>query len=102
MKTDHGRDRRLLQKNRTSQGSAKVHVSYLMSTPRIQELEPEPTEAASGIYDDNKVADSRSPRAPAGEQHKDDEKPEYKTFDEVKAEIPNKTSRRPPPEGRGS
>ena len=71
----------------------KVQVAYLMAdAEELKKKEPEPTEAdIKKYYDDNRLAEFAKPHEhKPGEEHKDDEKPEYKTFDEVKAEIPNK------------
>src|SRR5262245_48339831 len=72
---------------------AKVQVSYLMTDiDELKKKEPEHTEAEiKKYYDDNKIAEFAKPHEHRpGEDHKEDEKPEYKTLDEVKAEIPNK------------
>jgi len=72
---------------------AKVQVEYLMADAETLKKDvEEPTEAEiKKYYDDNKVAEFAKPHEHRpGEDHKEDEKPEYKSFDEVKAEIPNK------------
>lgn len=71
----------------------KVQVEFLMADlDELKKLEPEPTaEAVKKYYDDNKIVEFSKPHEhKPGEEHKEDEKPEYKSFDEVKAEIPNK------------
>src|SRR6185503_11017865 len=69
----------------------KVQVEYLMADVDALKKEiEEPTEAEiKKYYDDNKIAEFAKPHEhKPGDDHKEDEKPEYKTFDEVKAEIP--------------
>jgi hypothetical protein len=72
---------------------AKVQVSYLMAdSEELKKLEPEPSEdLVKKYYEDNKIAEFAKPHQHhPGEEHKEEEKPEYKSFDEVKSEIPNK------------
>ncbi|MBI3855968.1 MAG: hypothetical protein HY293_09795 [Planctomycetes bacterium] len=71
----------------------KVLVSYLMAdAEELKKKEPEPSEAEiKKYYDDNmKIEFAKPHEHHPGEEHKPDEKPEYKSFDEVKGEIPNK------------
>ena len=71
----------------------KVQVEYLMADlEELKKAEAEPSEAdVKKYYDDNKVAEFAKPHEhKPGDKHEPDEKPEYKSFDEVKAEIPNK------------
>ena len=75
----------------------KVQVEYLMADVDALKKEiEEPSEAdIKKYYDDNKIAEFAKPHEhKPGDDHKEDEKPEYKTFDEVKAEIPNKIKTR--------
>lgn len=72
---------------------AKVQVAYLMAdVDELKKKEKDPTdEEIRKYYEDFKVAEFARPHEhKPGDEHKDDEKPEYKTFDEVKGEIPNK------------
>ena len=71
----------------------KVQVSYLLvSSEELAKSEPEPSEAeVKDYYEKNKVAEfAKAHEHQPGEEHKDDEKPEYKAFADVKAEIPAK------------
>jgi hypothetical protein len=71
----------------------KIQVSYLLAdADELKKLEPEPTEAdVKKYYEDNKVVEFAKPHEhEPGEEHKENEKPEYRSFDEVKAEIPGK------------
>lgn len=71
----------------------KVQVEYLMADAEALKKEiEEPTEAEiKKYYEDNRLSEYAKPHEHRpGEDHKEDEKPEYKPFDEVKAEIPNK------------
>ena len=75
----------------------KVQVEYLMAdTEEFKKAVEEPTEAEiRKYYDDNRVTEFAKPHEhKPGDDHKEDEKPEYKSFDEVKAEIPNKIKTR--------
>ncbi|MBV8882092.1 MAG: hypothetical protein JO332_19200 [Planctomycetaceae bacterium] len=75
----------------------KVQVAYLLADAEaLKKNEPEPSEAdVKKYYDDNKVAEfAKAHEHHPGEEHKEDEKPEYKTFDDVKAEIPSKIKQR--------
>ncbi|HLY09190.1 MAG TPA: hypothetical protein VKW04_07815, partial [Planctomycetota bacterium] len=71
----------------------KIQVSYLLAdADELKKLEPEPSEEdVKKYYADNKTAEFAKPHEhDPGEEHHENEKPEYKSFEEVKAEIPNK------------
>jgi hypothetical protein len=70
----------------------KVQVEYLMAdTEELKKQVEEPTEDdLKKYYQDNKAEFAKPHEHKPGEDHKEDEKPEYKTFEEVKAEIPGK------------
>jgi len=70
----------------------KVQVSFLLCDAEgLKKLEPEPSEAdVKKYYADNKAEFQKPHEHEPGEDHKEGEKTEYKTFEEVKAEIPNK------------
>jgi hypothetical protein len=74
--------------------AAKVQVAYLMSDfDELKKGVAEPSEAeVKKYYEDNKLAEFTKPHAEhtPDSPHHEDEKPEVKTFDEVKGEIPNK------------
>ena len=72
---------------------SKVQVAYLLvDADEIKKKETEPTEAEiKAYYDANKLTEFAKPHHhDPGEDHKDEEKPEAKSFDEVKAQIPDK------------
>jgi hypothetical protein len=70
----------------------KIQVSYLLvDADELKKHEPEPTDAdVKKYYDDNKSEFMKPHEHEPGEEHHESEKPEYRSFDEVKAEIPNK------------
>jgi len=71
----------------------KVQVEYLMADlDELKKLEPEPTEEAiKAYYEANKKIEFAKPHEhKPGEKHEENETQEIKSFDEVKAEIPNK------------
>lgn len=70
----------------------KIQVSYLLAdADELKKQEPEPTEAdVKKYYEDNKPEFMKPHQHEPGEEHQETEKPEYRSFDEVKAEIPNK------------
>jgi hypothetical protein len=71
----------------------KVQVAYLLAdAEELKKKEAEPSEdAVKKYYTDNKIAEFAKPHEhKPGEDHKDDEQTEFKSFDEVKAEIPDK------------
>jgi hypothetical protein len=71
---------------------AKVQVAYLMvDAEELKKKEPEPSaEAIKAYYEANKAEFAKPHEHHPGEEHKDEEKTEYKSFDDVKAEIPDK------------
>jgi hypothetical protein len=75
---------------------AKVQVAYLMADlEELKKAEPEPTEEdVKKYYKDNQQEFAKPHEHQPGEQHKEDEKQEFKSLDEVKAEIPNKIKTR--------
>jgi hypothetical protein len=70
----------------------KIQVSYLLAdADELKKLEPEPSEEdVKKYYADNKAEFAKPHEHEPGEEHHEAEKPEYRSFDEVKAEIPNK------------
>ncbi len=71
----------------------KIQVAYLLAdADELKKKEPEPTETdLKKYYEDNRIGEFAKPHEHhEGEAHKEDEKPEYKSFDEVKGEIPNR------------
>jgi len=71
----------------------KIQVAYLLvDADELKKKEPEPSEAdVKKYYDDNRVGEFAKPHDhQEGEAHHEDEKPEYRSFDEVKAEIPDR------------
>jgi len=70
----------------------KIQVSYLLAdADELKKQEPEPTDAdVKKYYEDNKTEFMKPHQHEPGEEHQEAEKPEYRSFDEVKAEIPNK------------
>ncbi|HZE95811.1 MAG TPA: hypothetical protein VE981_02175 [Planctomycetota bacterium] len=77
--------------------AAKAQVAYLLAdAEEIAKKEPEPSEdAIKKYYEEFKVAEFAKPHAhEEGEGHKEGEKTEFKSFEEVKAEIPAKIKRK--------
>ncbi|HUR38757.1 MAG TPA: hypothetical protein VM222_04665 [Planctomycetota bacterium] len=75
----------------------KIQVAYLLAdADELKKKEPEPSEAdVKKYYEDNRIGEFSKPHEHhEGEAHKEDEKPEYKSFDEVKGEIPNRIKQR--------
>ncbi|HEV3028390.1 MAG TPA: hypothetical protein VG457_12505, partial [Planctomycetota bacterium] len=71
----------------------KIQVAYLLAdADELKKHEPEPSaEDVKKYYSDNMKTEFAKPHEhEPGEEHKEGEKPEYKTFEEVKAEIPGK------------
>jgi hypothetical protein len=71
---------------------AKVQVAYLMvDAEELKKKEPEPSaDAVKAYYEAHKPEFAKPHEHHPGEEHKDDEKTEYRSFDEVKGEIPDK------------
>ncbi|HVR87120.1 MAG TPA: hypothetical protein VMU54_22535, partial [Planctomycetota bacterium] len=71
----------------------KIQVAYLLTdADEFKKHEPEPSpEDVKKYYSDNMKSEFAKPHEhEPGEEHHEAEKPEYKTFEEVKAEIPGK------------
>jgi len=71
----------------------KANVSYLMvDHEELKRKMAEPSEEeVKKYYEDHKKSEFQKPHEhQPGEQHRDDEEPKFKAFDEVKAEIPGK------------
>lgn len=70
----------------------KVVVSYLLlDLEDLKKRAPDPAEDEIKKYYDNNPAEFRKPHEhQPGEVHREDEKPEYKPLDEVRAEIASK------------
>jgi hypothetical protein len=74
----------------------KVQVSFLMAEtgPLLKDL-PEPgPEVVRKYYDDHKAEFVKEHHHEPGEEHREDEAVEYRSFEEAKAEIPDKIRRR--------
>jgi len=71
---------------------AKVQVAYLMvDAEELKKKEPEPTaDQVKEYYNAHKAEFAKPHEHHPGEEHQEDEKPEYKSLDEVKGEIPDK------------
>ncbi len=70
----------------------KVQASYLMAEfePLLKGIAEPSADDVKKYYDEHKAEFAKEHHHEPGEAHKEDEKPEYKSFDEVKAEIPGK------------
>jgi hypothetical protein len=75
----------------------KVTVSYLMAElDEFKKRVPEPSdEDVKKYYEDHKKAEfQKEHKHEPGEEHKEDEAPQFKSFDEVRADIPDRIRKR--------